>query len=215
MAQYLVDPLPSDSVLAKEEYIASRERVGKVTLGCFKSSKTSRSPTVCLAKELPAIRVEFSRDGFVMLFNKIVQLDGHYAAEQLQVGNSDLAIVDADVVTLEGLSKIDDSEFTPPASARTSLVHGGGDATIVHWVGGFAPRYPEMARKANVDGTVVVSATITKTGVVKDVEVISGPRLLRSAALEAVKTWKYTPYMVDGEPAELRTRVDVVFQHGR
>ena len=219
---YLDYPLPPGDLVAKEKFVSSNEKVGKVNLGCIKPAEkpvferlTAEFPTVCLAKEIPAIRVEFYRDGAMVLFNKIAELNGRYIPEQIEIANSDLAIVKADVETLEGLSKIDDAEFARPVSARSLTPQVGGKVTAGDWVGGFRPEYPSMAKAANIDGTVVLWATITKTGMVSDVEVISGPQLLQRPALDAVKTWRYQPYMRNGQPVELRRRIDVVYRHGR
>ena len=73
------------------------------------------------------------------------------------------------------------------------------------------PVYPRFARDARVDGTVVLHATISKAGTISNVSVISGPQMLRQAALDAVKTWRYKPYLLNNEPVEVETSVNVIF----
>ncbi|MGA3080947.1 MAG: TonB family protein [Terracidiphilus sp.] len=73
------------------------------------------------------------------------------------------------------------------------------------------PVYPPLAKQAHISGTVTLQATVSKTGSVVNPHVISGPPLLRQAALDAVKTWRFRPYMLDGEPTEVETTVDVNF----
>jgi TonB family protein len=73
------------------------------------------------------------------------------------------------------------------------------------------PVYPRFARDARVDGTVVLHATISKAGAISNVSVISGPQMLRQAALDAVKTWRYKPYLLNNEPVEVETTVNVIF----
>lgn len=77
-----------------------------------------------------------------------------------------------------------------------------------------APAYPSIAKTAHVQGTVVIQAIISKTGAVEDLRVVSGPAMLRQAALDAVKTWRYSPYMLSGEPVEVETTVNVIFALG-
>jgi protein TonB len=77
-----------------------------------------------------------------------------------------------------------------------------------------APVYPPIAKTARVQGTVVIQATISKTGAIDNLHVVSGPTMLRQAALDAVKTWRYSPYMLSGEPVEVETTVNVVFALG-
>lgn len=74
-----------------------------------------------------------------------------------------------------------------------------------------APEYPEKARKQHIQGTVVLQATIGKEGDVENLQVISGDSMLAAASIEAVKQWKYKPYLVNGEPVEVETQVDVIF----
>jgi protein TonB len=74
-----------------------------------------------------------------------------------------------------------------------------------------APVYPPIARSAHVAGTVVLQATISKAGAVENVHVINGPAMLRQSAQDAVKTWRFRPYLLDGEPVEVETVVNVTF----
>lgn len=77
-----------------------------------------------------------------------------------------------------------------------------------------APVYPQMAREARVSGTVVIQATISKTGAIENLRVVSGPTMLRQPAMDAVKTWRYKPYLLDGEPVDVETTVSVNFSLG-
>jgi TonB family protein len=75
-----------------------------------------------------------------------------------------------------------------------------------------APEYPEGARRAGVQGTVVLDAVVSAEGAVTQVKVISGPEALSLAAIDAVRWWRYEPYLVDGQPATVETTVSVGFQ---
>jgi TonB family protein len=78
------------------------------------------------------------------------------------------------------------------------------------------PVYPPLARAARVQGTVVLKVTISKTGDVQKVSLISGHPLLVSAAIDAVKHWKFRPYVSNGSPAKVETtaQVNFVFEQG-
>ena len=76
------------------------------------------------------------------------------------------------------------------------------------------PVYPPVAKAARVQGMVVLQATISTAGEVVDLQVVSGPDLLKSAAVDAVKQWKYRPYLVNGEPVTVLTTINVVFTLG-
>jgi len=77
-----------------------------------------------------------------------------------------------------------------------------------------SPVYPQIAREARVSGTVVIQATISKTGALENLRVVSGPTMLRQSALDAVKTWRYKPYLLDGQPVDVETTVSVNFSLG-
>ena len=74
--------------------------------------------------------------------------------------------------------------------------------------------YPAIAKSARVSGTVVLHAIISKTGTIKDLQVVSGPDMLRQAAVDSVRTWRYRPYKLNNEPTEIETTISVIFSLG-
>jgi TonB family protein len=74
-----------------------------------------------------------------------------------------------------------------------------------------APVYPPLAKQARIQGTVNLRVQVSKTGDVEKEELISGHPMLASAAIEAVKQWKYKPYLLNGEPIDFETKVVVNF----
>jgi protein TonB len=74
------------------------------------------------------------------------------------------------------------------------------------------PSYPVIAKTVGVEGTVVLQATISKVGMIENLRVISGPPMLQQAALDAVKTWRYRPYLLSQQPVEVETTVNVIFK---
>ena len=76
------------------------------------------------------------------------------------------------------------------------------------------PQYPAIPKAAGVHGTVVLQATISRTGSIENLRVISGPPMLQQAAIDAVRTWRYKPYLLNGEPVEVETTINVVFNLG-
>lgn len=77
------------------------------------------------------------------------------------------------------------------------------------------PVYPPIALAAHVQGTVVLQATISKTGTIENLRAVSGPFMLQQAALDAAEHWRYRPYLLNGDPVEVETAVNVVFSLGR
>ncbi len=76
------------------------------------------------------------------------------------------------------------------------------------------PQYPAVPRAARIQGTVVLQATISKSGSIENLSVISGPPMLQQAAMDAVRSWRYKPYLLNGEPVEVETTINVVFSLG-
>lgn len=74
------------------------------------------------------------------------------------------------------------------------------------------PEYPEDARQAGVQGTVVLDVVVSAEGAVTQVKFVSGPEALSLAALDAVRWWRYEPYLVNGQPATVETTVAVDFR---
>jgi protein TonB len=75
-----------------------------------------------------------------------------------------------------------------------------------------APRYPELARRVWLQGIVELECVIDPAGVVSEIRVLSGPALLREAAVEAVRKWRYTPTKLNGAPVPIVMTVTVRFR---
>jgi protein TonB len=106
------------------------------------------------------------------------------------------------------LAKMPDS--TPVKRVR--LAPRVVEANLVHDV---APTYPPEAGGARIEGTVVLWAVIGKDGSVQDVRVESGLPILAQAAIDAVKQWRYKPYLLNGEPVEVDSRITINFTLSR
>jgi len=98
----------------------------------------------------------------------------------------------------------------PPPKPKTRTVVGGNvmAARIINRV---QPVYPPLARQTRIQGTVKLHAIIAKDGTIQNLEVIAGHPLLVQAALDAVRQWRYQPTLLNGEPVEVDTTIDVIF----
>ena len=77
------------------------------------------------------------------------------------------------------------------------------------------PSYPPIAKAMGIQGTVVLQATISKSGTIENLRVISGPAVLQQAAVDAVKSWRYSPYLLSQDPVEVETSINVIFTIAR
>jgi protein TonB len=73
------------------------------------------------------------------------------------------------------------------------------------------PVYPPIAVAARVEGTVVLAAAISASGAIENLRVVSGHPMLQQAALDAVGNWRYRPFLLNGQPVEVETTINVIF----
>jgi len=101
----------------------------------------------------------------------------------------------------------------PPAVApqKVRVSQGVAQGNLIQQI---KPIYPPIARSAHISGTVVLAATISKNGSIEGLHVLSGHPMLTQSALEAVKQWRYKPYLLNGEPTEVETTITVNFNLG-
>jgi len=101
----------------------------------------------------------------------------------------------------------------PPKPTQTRIRVGGNvqGAKLIHQV---QPIYPQIAKTAHVSGTVLLHAIIAKDGSIQELQYVSGPPLLMRAAMDAVHEWRYQPTLLNGEPVEVDTTIQVVFTLG-
>jgi protein TonB len=85
------------------------------------------------------------------------------------------------------------------------------EGLLIHKV---TPVYPQLAQLARQQGTVVMHAIIGRDGGIQQLQVISGPGLLVQAAMDAVRQWRYRPYILNGVPVEVDTQITVNFKLG-
>jgi TonB family protein len=73
------------------------------------------------------------------------------------------------------------------------------------------PVYPPKAKAAGISGTVVLDGTISKEGIPEQLKIVSGPSEFQPSALDAVRQWRWEPYLLNGDPVEVQTTITVVY----
>jgi len=99
-------------------------------------------------------------------------------------------------------------KFQPVIPQRVRISQGVTKGLLVHKV---EPTYPPLARAARVQGEVLLSAVISVNGEIENLQLISGHPMLVPAAITAVKQWRYKPYLLNGQPVEVETQINVIF----
>ncbi|TAM81715.1 MAG: energy transducer TonB [Acidobacteria bacterium] len=100
---------------------------------------------------------------------------------------------------------------SPPHPQTVKRILRGGVVEAANLIYGPKPEYPQLAKTARIQGTVRLEALIATDGTIKDLKVLSGHPLLVKAALEAVERWRYRPTLLNGQPVEVETEIDVNF----
>ncbi len=99
----------------------------------------------------------------------------------------------------------------PPKPKLGGPLKVGGNVQAARIVNRVQPVYPPLARQTRISGTVRLHAIIGKDGTIQSLEVLSGHPLLQQAALDAVRQWRYQPTLLNGDPVDVDTTIDVIF----
>jgi protein TonB len=146
----------------------------------------------------------------------------HISTEADAAPLSDDVSTNFDAMTDDGTTSAIGDILKSVGTASRPVVHVAPPKTIPvssgvmagNKISGADPIYPAIGRNVRIQGTVVISATISKSGTIENLHVLSGPPMLVSSALEAVQTWRYRPYLLNGEPVEVETTINVVYNLG-
>ncbi len=99
--------------------------------------------------------------------------------------------------------------LSKPTPQRVRISQGVSKGLLIYRI---EPTYPPIARAARIQGVVVLAAIIDKHGNIQNLQVVSGHPMLAPAAIDAVKQWRYKPFLLNGQPLEVETAVTVTFQ---
>jgi protein TonB len=98
-----------------------------------------------------------------------------------------------------------------PKTATPQRIRVGGNVQQANLIRKVQPVYPPLAKQARIQGTVRFTAIIGKDGTIQNLQLVTGHPLLVEAARQAVSQWQYKPTLLNGEPVEVVTQIDVNF----
>lgn len=177
------------------------------------SGRLASAYEACFSGNPPALRLE-QGIGIEGLFNSVAAFQGRQVARQASLIRQPGPEVDLTVDALELLRPVNEASFRPPPEAAPLEVRVRVPPDVLQRYripGGLPPSYPAAAKQQHIEGTVVVAVVIREDGTVGSVRAVRGPEALRDAALAAVASWRYHPYIVNGKPVEAESRVTVTF----
>ena len=145
-------------------------------------------------------------------------MNAHPVSSQRAVEQNDAPTLDSATSTasqpgdLPGVGSASVAAPPPPDPSSEGPVQVGGTVKEPKLISSVPVVYPSVAKDSRVQGDVVVDTQIDKNGNVVHMKVTSGPMLLRQAALDAVRKWKYEPSTLDGQPVSVEMLVTVKFR---
>jgi TonB family protein len=225
----LLKPVPADDRLDPEKVRLYREAksIGGASFACIETIPQMQLhgqvqavplglfPTYCFDSHLPVLRITYSYGGLSTEYNKIVKVQDHYLSKELAIFEGNRKVLTAAVDSVNGVLATDPA-FTPAAgssvlhpSARIPIDEASSTQMLIKKV---SPVYPQDGKAAHITGKVVLKATIGVDGAIHDMEVVSAPGpSFAASALTAVSQWQYKPYHLNGEPVEVETTINVIF----
>jgi TonB family protein len=200
--------------------------LGKVKIPCITVNPLMQQPakiqaailgSFCFDPQLPILRIIYSFGTVTTEFDHIVNMQNRYLARDVLVFYGERKLLTATVDAITTLAPSDPA-FTPSQNAtivKLDKVQLGSVVMAGMLLKKQTPIYPQGAKDGHISGTVLLQATIGKDGKIHDLRVILSPSpLLSDSAKEAVSHWEYKPYLLNGEPVEVETTVNVIYSLG-
>lgn len=121
------------------------------------------------------------------------------------IGSRDTSPVMRDIIGATGIHAV----IKPPVVNSVRMSAGVSQGMLISRI---EPKYPDLARRSRIQGEVVLAAIIGRDGRIENLHVLSGHPWLAQAALEAVRQWRYRPYLLNAQAVEVETQVTVRFR---
>jgi TonB family protein len=222
----VVHPMPSIEDINNSSPDLHKENFGKVALDCIMLDQKITKipfpplglfPTYCFDTDKTILRLSYDFGSQVIVRNAIGLFQARNVATDVTVKESNQIQAAAQISKLETtasmpLPTIDPTTLAPIDKSATELAPG---VMTGHKLSGSNPIYPVAARMHHISGTVTFVAIIGTDGRIHSLRIVSAPDPdLAIAALTAVRTWTYTPYLLNGEPVEVTTQIRVNFNFG-
>jgi TonB family protein len=223
----LIDPKPSADYFEGVTVRRDVKSFGKVQLTCLMLARpipnTSPEaiplglfPTYCTNLNNPILRAAYTSSGDISSsFNAIQRFEGHDVAWHLTLTEEKDKVAEITVTDLHSMEKPSPEIFIAGTSAKvenTSQVDVPKEVTSGNVIYKTPPIYPQTSRRAHKSGTVVIAAVIGKDGIIRNLRILSTPDVdIAIAATNAVRQWRYKPYLLRGAPVEVNTTVQVNF----
>jgi TonB family protein len=172
----------------------------------------------CFDSQKPVLVSSLMNHTITNQYSRIQSFENHNVAGHIEIVYAGKKSLEAD---LESSAEItaDDAAFTPTPDAKEDIPQiktitvKPGPMVVGNLLERVEPVYPLYAKALKIGGIVMIKGVIGKDGRIKDAVVVFSPHpSLSGAALEAVRQWRYKPYMLNGEPVEVQTTINLAFR---
>ncbi|HTS65157.1 MAG TPA: TonB family protein [Candidatus Acidoferrales bacterium] len=201
---------PAPAMAARKGAAAPPSIAGKTLTGYTVMGLTDQARSDLLAR-LPVHQGDtLAEDSFDSINKAVHDYDEHLTVARTFSREGDIRIM----IMAPGASTVArESVLPPPPNSDPNIrrITIGGNVQQTKLISQARPAYPPLAKQARIQGVVQLQALIGIDGAVKNLQVIGGHPLLVEAALEAVQQWVYQPTLLNGQPVEVLTQIDVNF----
>lgn len=224
----LIEPLPDVSQSKDFQLIRKTQTVGDSKIECVSLAYPIRPnvysegdfyPTACFDPTNPVLLVFSHGSSGRATYQHVVSFQGHYLARQIQYFVSGKLSAELNLDVIELLKESPETLIAPSSTAipvdLTKITFPNLSKT--RWpmiLKKTFPVYPADAKRARIEGTVNIKATIGPDGHVENMQPIDGHAALRDAALDAVRQWRYRPFEVMAIPRPVEIEIHVIFTLG-
>ncbi len=213
----LVSPLPKTQSAQKFDLTGKDVEMGRLKLTCLTLAPPMQVATYCLAQSEPILRVSsYPGSSLQVLRDRMLRFQERAIPGDIKLVRAGKTLLTMHLDNVENIADANDAIFAAPSDAVRvpSVVQVEGAVTQGMLEYKVIPEYPSVAHDAGMQGTVVLQAMIGKDGHPKDLKVVSGSKVFQGPAIQAVQQWRYRPYLLNGEPIEIMTTINVIFSLG-
>ncbi len=208
----MTEPIPSPEAVNRTNFNVLEQVNGTAKLSCVEpnGSNSGLLAAYCLSGSPPIARIVVynGQNGFQAMRNRIQPYQDRFVAGDVIFRKQGKTLLTSHLESIEPLASVDEALFTPSDDAALLIL---SSKTPLEMINKKPHEYPRIARTAHVQGLVLIQAQVGKDGKPVDLKVIAGPEMLRQACLDAVREWRYRPYLIHGKPVEFITNVPLIF----
>ena len=217
LLEQVVHPLPLNWVLRGAAPELRMVNFGKVPLECIlvehRDQVEDLPPSYCFDPGKESLRLTSQYGTRLIIRNGVGSFQDKLVPMDVVVHSGDVLAASGHISALMKRPVSEAELSTDGLTEKFAMVPEGVWKGAVHRV---QPIYPEMAKRSHITGIVALRAVVGTDGHIHDLTIVSSPdQNLGFAAMDAVRKWIYTPYLVNGEPRQVETRINVTFTFGR